>query len=222
MSEDTTKDGAADAGAEFVAYRNRNDQTIHLYDGPNPDLDARGNFERVELSAVPAATIEEARRERANRASIAHATNARRSRMSAGRDTDPEPHELALGGVLTETPTTKRVGAGSPDGVLSRPGVDAVQIGPDPDKHPKTKAELAAQVALDAEQPQNVGVLVKQHLDPDDPTSDEVPAAAHATAERLAPGTDVPAVEVVEPEKPVAAKKTAAAKKAAAAAPPAE
>lgn len=225
MSEDT-KSGAADAGAEFVAYRNRNDGTIHLYDEANPDLDARGNFERVELSAVPAATIEEARRERANIASIANATTARQNRMRAGKDGDPEAHELGLGAVLADTPTTKRIGAGHPAGVLSRPGVDDVQIGPNPDQHPKTLAELRAQAALDAEVPQNVGVLVKQHLDPDDHTSDEVPAAATETAERLAPGTEVPEVKVVEPEpaeKPAPAKRAAKkAAPAAAAEPPAE
>lgn len=201
MSEDTTKEsGAAADGAEFVAYRNRNGGTIHLYDAVNPDLEARGNFERVELATVPAATIEEARRERANQASIANSTHARKGRIAQGLDGEPEAHEFGTSGVTAETPTTKRVGAGSPDGVLSRPGANDVQIGPDPELHPKTKAELAAQVALDAEQPQNVGVLVKQHLD-GDPASDEVPAEAKETAERLAPGTEVSDVEVVEPEK---------------------
>jgi hypothetical protein len=202
MAEDTKQDsGAAGAGAEFVAYRNRNTGTIHLYDEKNPDLDARSNFEQVELSAVPAATLEEARRDRANTASIANATTARQNRLKAGKDGDPEPSEFGGSGITAATPVTRRTGAGSPDGVLSRPGVDDVQIGPDPELHPKTDAELAAQVALDAEVPQNVGVLVKQHVEGADVT-DEVPSEARKVAERLAPGTEVGAVEVVEPEKP--------------------
>jgi hypothetical protein len=211
MAEDTKQETGAAAEAEFVAYRNRNTQTIHLYDEANPDLDARSNFERVELSAVPAATLEEARRERANQAAIANATTARQNRIRAGKDGEPEAHEFGTAGVTAATPVTRRTGAGSPDGVLSRPGIDDVQIGPDPHLHPKTDAELAAQVALEAEVPGNAGVLVKQHVE-GDPVADEVVPEAHKVAERLAPGTEVGSVEIVEPEKPKTSRRKAGVK----------
>lgn len=168
----------------MVAYRNRNTQTIHLFDAENPDLEARANFERVDLDQVPGATLDEARRERANREAIARAEETR----AAGRGVEitVDTDGIAAGG--TAEPAAGPLRGGHPDGVLSRPGADDVQIGPNPEQHPKTRAELLAQAALDAEVPQNVGVLVKQHLD-GDPASAQVGDNARQTAERVAPTT---------------------------------
>jgi hypothetical protein len=223
MAEDkTTSDGA-----EFVAYRNVNTKTIHLYDEPNADLEARSNFERVELTAVPASLIEQARTERANRRSIAQAGVARAKRTGAVVDETTPAEPVEVSGAMAPTPPTRRTGAGDPNGVLSRPGVDDVQIGPNPELHPRTDAELSAQAQLDAEVPQNVGVLAKQHALAAGDTSvvhatedvaaaaataatavvEQVPAQASAVAARLAPGTSVPEVQVKGDEPGLATKR---------------
>lgn len=217
-------------GGGFVAYRNTSTNEIHVLEGRAPDLEARPNFERVNLDQVPADALDEARRERQARQSIAASADIKKVRTEvtgeeAARAAGASATGDAGGSVVvsTDAPPARRIGAGSPDGVLSRPGVDDVQIGPNPELHPKGQAALRAQARLDADYPQNVGVLARQHAT-GDPASEAVPDEAREKGAEIAgtvpntgPQADSPtsgdaAGGTVTPAKKTAARKATGAK----------
>lgn len=179
-------------GDGFVAYRNKNTNEVHVLEGTSPDLEARPNFERVDLDQVPADALDLARRERQARESIRVSADIRKLRTEASaeeaaRAAGANAAAVTSGAVVvsTDSPAARRTGAGAPDGVLSRPGVDDVQIGPDPHLHPKGQAALRAQARLDADYPQNVGVLARQHAE-GDAASEAVPEEAREAGAEIA------------------------------------
>jgi hypothetical protein len=196
----------AELDGDFVAYKNKNTGHTHIFEGASPDLDARPNFERVSLDEVDPEALDEARRERAARQSIEASADIHRMRVEvqgeeAARAAGANATSLDGGAVIASTvaPVAKRIGAGAPDGVLSRPGVDDVQIGPDPHLHPKGEAALRAQARLDSEIPSNAGVLARQHA-AGDPVSAEVPAEAREKGAELAEAVPNTGPQVHEPQ----------------------
>lgn len=181
--------------SDVHAYRNKNTGDVYAFDGPSADLEARSNFERVKVSEVPAATLQALDVARAKRASIEHSAhlNAQRVEVSgreaaraAGAAAEPTgstgtPVSAAGTGVASTSKPTN-------DGILSRPGMRAVQIGPNPEQHPSTRAELEAQAAKDAEQPAAPGVLSRDDETLVADTKQAAAEIADATGEDVATG----------------------------------
>ncbi|MEU8023760.1 hypothetical protein AB0B88_16245 [Micromonospora haikouensis] len=196
----------AEQDGGFVAYRNRNTNHVHVYEGVAADLEARPNFERISLDEVDPEVLDEARRERAARESIAASADIKRVRTEvqggeAARAAGAAATSTEAGATIASTvaPPAKRTGAGAPDGVLSRPGVDDVQIGPNPEQHPKGEAALRAQARLDSEIPANAGVLARQHA-AGEPVSKEVPPEAREKGAELAEAAPNTGPQVHEPQ----------------------
>lgn len=150
----------------MIAYRDKdNPGTVAVFEEANPDLDARPNFERVELETVPESAINAAKRARASREAIEASASIRAMRTEVEGEAAAAAMKAAA--VSTETAGTLLANAAHylpepvtpSDGVLSRPGVDDVQIGDNPDEHPRTREELLAQAEYDAAHPRNAGVL---------------------------------------------------------------
>ena len=77
--------------SELVAYRNKNTDEVHVFDGTNPDLEARPNFERVEdMTKIPAAALRQAQRARVERDMIESSAgiNAQRVEVSGAAAAD--------------------------------------------------------------------------------------------------------------------------------------
>jgi hypothetical protein len=153
-------------------YKNKNTGDVFVYSETNPDLDARPNFERVDVDedSIPETARMAAERAAAEVRSIEGSAliNAQRVEVSGveaarAMGAGAKSAEGVDGpGALAVTPmgSHHRPESVNPGvGVLSRPGVDDVQIGPNPEEHPRTKEELLAQARLDSENPLNAGVL---------------------------------------------------------------
>lgn len=111
---------------EIVAYKNTNTDTIHLSDGENPDLEARANFVRVELSQVPPSALDAARRARTERESIHAAAQSRRD----GGFVDGPAGGGSVVGAMTEAHATAPGWNPGDQGILSRPGMRNTYPGP--------------------------------------------------------------------------------------------
>ena len=151
-----------------IAYKNTSNGEVYVFDEARPDLDARGNFERVaDPGEIPQSALDALARARAERESIAAAAKTVAQRVEA-QSTEVTTAAAAVATSVPE-PTAAMTGAHlAPDvenpvqGVLARghtPG--ALQIGPDPEAHPRTLADLEAQAARDSEELATKGVLAR-------------------------------------------------------------
>lgn len=181
---------STDNAAGMVAYKNRNTGDVFVFDGPNAELEARANFEQCDAGDVPQHVLDAHKRARAERSMIeaaaadrADVTEARAAAAVAAANqesTDPA-------GVIAVTGSHEGwQGPNDGTGVLSREGVNDVQIGPDPDEHPKTYAELLAKAEEDSQNPAlggPGGVLDRDQGDTEAPTTKpRKTAAKKATA----------------------------------------
>lgn len=158
--------------SEFYVYTDRDQpESRYVFTEPSPDLEARPNFTRVDnLDGVPQATIDALRRAKAERASVEAASATRTRRVELDADEVVAAHQAGNvsldgpGAVLATAAHYQGQPSTPPTGVLSRPGVDAVQIGPNPEQHPRTREELQAKADADALEAGNTGVLSRQSL----------------------------------------------------------
>ncbi len=110
----------------LYAYRNVVDGQTYVFAAPRPDLEARPNFEKADLSDVPQYTIDAALREKAAAESIAAAGRTRESQQAVDGSQNDEPvvngtnigdHAAELGVFQTASTPEAARGVG---GVLSR------------------------------------------------------------------------------------------------------
>lgn len=169
MSEETSETTTNSGDARY-AYRDRDTQYVYVYDEPHPDLEARPNFERIDPGTVPPsaqAAFERAQAElRSIESSAAiHAQRVEVSADEAARAAGAGATSAPASGPYTPTAANRQAaGVNPPHGVLSRPGAHAVQIGDNPDEHPRTREELLAQAEWERTHPDAVGITQRSEL----------------------------------------------------------
>jgi hypothetical protein len=147
--------------SELYAYKNVVDGQTYVFPAERPDLDARPNFERVDVDDVnDAGAIDAALRAKAQADSIAAAAKTRETQQSANDD-DKGSSDLAGGQLMPSLGTAGVFGvasSGEPPkgGVLSRGVV----------KSPYSRAELEAKAQADSDSLESAGVLAA-HVDND-------------------------------------------------------
>jgi hypothetical protein len=181
----------------MYAYKNRNTGQVVLYGDKHPELEALDNWETVDPKDVDDKTMDAARLAYAaadtEQRLIAQAQAARQAARTA-----PDGDGV-LDGSPPPTPTaghTHIAGVGDQDRILdkSKGKGAAVQIGPNPENHPQTPAEVAALGAYQTENPPTDGVLARAKRD-HKPTgrgksgTDAGAAATQSVAEPAAPVT---------------------------------
>lgn len=131
----------------LYAYKNVVDGQTYVFAAPRPDLEARPNFEKADLSDVPQYTIDAALREKAAADSIAAAGRTRESQQAVDGSQNDEPvvngtnigdHAAELGVFQTASTPEAARGVG---GVLSRGRVVS----------PLTRTELVEKALADGE-----------------------------------------------------------------------
>jgi hypothetical protein len=150
-SDTADEDKGGDQG--IVAYRNLNTDEIHLTCGADPDLEARPNMERTGLDKVPPSVLDAAKRAATERSSTGQAA---RDRVSGGLTALEEE------GPLVSTGAHYNPGGTHPaEGILSRPGMRDIQIGPADHAHPRGREALLAHEAEDRANPDRAGVIAR-------------------------------------------------------------
>jgi hypothetical protein len=156
----------------MYAYTDRDQPgSLYVFAEANDDLENRPNFSRVDDVDIPQATKDALARAEAEEKAKETAATSRAHRVEAASD---EATAAAHARARAQAPATAALATAAhygggrdvnpPEGVLSRPGVDATQIGANPELHPKTRAELEEKARLDAEQANNTGVLTRAEL----------------------------------------------------------
>lgn len=156
----------------MYAYRNKNTGDVVVYGERHPELEALDNWVAADDADItPAARaayetalseqrmIEEAQVHRFDRTAAANRGNTNELNAQSGSLGTPPPTPVAAHYAVE--------GVGDKARILDKAntGAAAVQIGPDPDKHPQTPEECAALGAWQTEHPPTTGVLARAKAD---------------------------------------------------------
>jgi hypothetical protein len=173
------------AVSELVAYKNTNTDEVHVFDGVNPDLEARNNFVQVDIATVPNSAIRAAQRARAERDSIEASAGIHATRVEvSGQESARAARAGATGGTSTSrepvlASARPADGTHTGEGVLAREG----RTGP-------SRAELEDRAEHERLNPDPRGVLSRPSLASTNAGPAEAAAAAAANDKLAAEGLD--------------------------------
>lgn len=158
-------------------YRNTNTGDVYTLADRDSRLDALSNWELVEDADVPERVEQALDRAAGERATIEAAAGHRLDITKAGAEGKVNKTTADETSLPSDSPPVATFYSHQPEQPMSpgglldkdeltgRPGVNAKQIGPNPEEHPSTREELEEQARRDEENPPTTGVLARAKAD---------------------------------------------------------